>query len=196
MDWTFLYGWNGYYFLQGFWLDIKSLIANASPIALIICFVVSIALLLLIERKKLRISSIIFAVFASLYLTFLLAVTLFGRTTGSISSWDQLFLTYERALFGEESSRLDILYNIVLYVPVGLFMSRYKNTKINIVILALMPIVIELLQLVTTRGMFELSDIINNFIGGLIGLGIARSIAKLIKYIKGIRKGGRFERAQ
>lgn len=199
MDITFLYGWDGYYFLQGFWLDIKLLIANASPVPIIICFIVSLALLLFIERKRLRFGSIVYSIIAALYLTFLLTVTVFGRTGGNTSAWNQIFLTYERALAGDDASKLDILYNIVLYVPVGLLIFRNKSTNVDIIILASMPLAIELVQLITTRGMFELTDVINNFIGGMIGLGIARLTAKLYRLIKdriAKRKDGQVERAE
>ena len=108
-------------------------------------------------------------------------------------------MTYENAIAGDDGSRFDILYNIVLYIPVGLLISHYKKTTIDIIVLAVMPIAIEFTQLITTRGVFELTDIINNFIGGLIGLGIARLTAKLYRLIKdriGKRKGGQVERAE
>ena len=57
MDWSFLYGWSGYYFLQGFWLDIKLLIAHIDPIPVILAFLVLLSLLLFTERKRIRISS-------------------------------------------------------------------------------------------------------------------------------------------
>ena len=196
MDWSFLYGWDGYYFLQGFWLDIKLLIANANQLAVIICFAVMLALVLFFERKQIRFAAVLFAIAAVLYGTFLLTVTIIGRSPGNVSSWDQLLLTYERAFSGEGGTQLDIFYNIVLYVPVGLLISHYKNTKLGIIILASMPLAIEIAQLITTRGIFELTDVINNFIGGLIGLGISRLIRKLYKYIKDKRKGGRVERTQ
>ena len=196
MDWSFLYGWDGYYFIQGFWLDIKLLIAHVNPITVIVCFVILLAILLFTERKRISCGSILFAIISALYVTFLLTVTLFGRTGGNISSWQQILITYERALSGEYGSQLDIFYNIVLYIPVGLLISHYKNTRIDIIILAVIPIVVEFTQLITTRGVFELTDIINNFIGGLIGLGIAKGLGKIIKLIKDKRKGGKVERAE
>ena len=196
MDWSFLYGSDGYYFIQGFWLDIKLLIAHVNPITVIVCFIVLLAILLYIERKRIRIGSILFAIISASYVTFLLTVTIFGRTGGNISSWQQILITYERALSGEYGSQLDILYNIVLYIPVGLLISHYKNIKIDIAVLAVMPTVIELTQLITTRGVFELTDIINNFIGGMIGLGIAKGLGKIIKLINDKRKGGKVERAE
>lgn len=196
MDLSFLYGWDGYYFLQGFWLDIKLLIANVNPLTVIICFALLLALLLFIERKQIGFATVLFIIAAAIYGTFLLTVTILGRSPGNSSSWDQLLMTYKRAFSGEDGAQLDIFYNIVLYIPVGLLISHYKNTKLDIIILAAMSLVIEIAQLITSRGVFEITDVINNFIGGMIGFGIARLIAKLYNIIKNKRKGGRVERTQ
>ena len=196
MDWSFLYGWDSYYFFQGFWLDIKLMVTEANSIVIAACFVVFLAVFLFLERKQLRAKSILFCVTAAFYGTFLLTVTLLGRSTGIKSSWDQLFSIYTEAFRGVAGAGWDIFYNIVFYIPVGLLISHYKRTEIDLIVLAAIPIIIEFCQLITTRGLFEISDIINNFIGGFIGLGIARLILKLYHTIKENRKGGWGERAE
>lgn len=179
----FLYS-EWYYYLQGFWLDIKQLIDNVNPVTVIICFALLLAVLLFIERKQIRFATVLFTIAAAFYGTFLLTVTILGRSPGNISSWDQLLLIYERAFSGEGGAQLDIFYNIVLYIPVGLLISHYKNTRLDIILLLLMPLAIEISQLITTRGVFEISDIINNYVGGMIGLGFARLVGKMYKHIK------------
>ena len=196
MDWSFLYGWDSYYFFQGFWLDMKLMVTEANSIVIAACFVVFLAVFLFLERKQLRAKSILFCVTAAFYGTFLLTVTLLGRSTGIESSWDQLFSIYTKAFHGVAGAGWDIFYNIVFYLPVGLLISHYKRTEIDLIVLAAIPTIIEFCQLITTRGLFEISDIINNFIGGLIGLGIARLTSKLYHTIKENRKGGRVERAE
>ena len=184
MDWSFLYGWDGYYFLQGFWLDIKMMVTDANPIVIAACFVILLTAFLFFERKQLRAKSILFCVTAAFYGTLLLTVTLLGRTAGIESSWDQLFSIYTEAFRGVAGAGWDIFYNIVFYIPVGLLISHYLRTQIDVIVLAVIPTIIEFCQLITTRGLFEISDIINNFIGGLIGLGIARLISGLARFIK------------
>lgn len=196
MDWSFLYGWDSYYFFQGFWLDIKLMVTEANSIVIAACFVILLAAFLFFERKRLRVKSIVFCMTAAFYGTFLLTVTLLGRSSGIESSWDQLLSIYTKAVKGVAGAGWDIFYNIVFYVPAGLLISHYKRTEINVIVLAAIPTIIEFCQLITTRGLFEISDIINNFIGGLIGLGIARLILKLYHTIKENRKGGRVERAE
>lgn len=173
-----------YSFLQGFWQDIKSLSANSDPIVTALCFVVLITVFLLIERKRLCFTSILFAVAAAAYGTFLLTITILGRDEGNTSRWDQLFSTYVRAFNGQTGAMYDIFYNIVLFVPVGILAARYQRMKIVIPALLIIPLCIELVQLITTRGVFEITDIVNNYLGGLIGFVIARLIAKLFGYIK------------
>lgn len=196
MDFTFLYYWDGYYFLQGFWLDIKQLASEADSLLIAAAFIGLLALLLLLEIKRYRPKSWFYIIVAAIYYTFLLTVTLIGRAKGSVSSVDHLFETYTRAFGGDEAARLDILYNIVLYIPVGLLISHYRNNIINVLALLLIPIGIEFLQLYTGRGVFEISDIINNFVGGLIGLLLARLIAKAVDIIKKKRKDGKVERTE
>ena len=196
MDWSFLYGWDSYYFFQGFWLDIKMMVTNANPFVMAGCFLVLLSGFLFLERKRLKAKNVLFSVAAAFYGTFVLVVTLLGRSSGVESSWDQLFSIYSRAFTGDAGAGWDIFYNIVLYVPAGMLISHYKRTKIDIIILAAIPTIIELCQLITTRGLFEISDIINNFIGGLIGLFTVRLISMLYHRIKDKRKDKRVERAE
>lgn len=173
-----------YSFFYGFWLDIKSLASNANPIAIALCFVVLAVVFLLFERKRLHFVNILFALAAAAYGTFLLTITLLGRAEGNASYWDQLFSTYIRAFSGDLGSIYDVFYNIVLFIPVGFLTARCRKMRIAIPVLLIIPLCIELLQLITTRGVFEITDIINNFIGGLIGFFLARMIAKLFGLIK------------
>ena len=192
---TYIFDNGFYYFIQGFWLDIRLLIANADPAAVAVCFVLTLALLLAVERKRMGLKAALFSVFAAAYGTFLLAVTVLGRAPGSVSDWGKLLLTYERAFSGDAAAMLDIFYNIVLFIPVGMIISRYKNLKCDFIVLTAIPVTVELIQLITARGVFELTDVINNFAGGAAGLAAARAAARFINYIKS-RKGGRVERTK
>ncbi len=80
--------------------------------------------------------------------------------------------------------KLDICHNILLYVPMGMLLWRYKNVKWEVLFLLFFPAAIEFAQLATCRGIFEISDILNNFIGGLIGLFTVFIIKKLYKKIR------------
>ena len=184
-------------FFQGIYLDIVDLVKNANPYVVIVCFAVSAAAIYLFNNRILHKSdSIVYAIIAGLYFTFLLSVTLFGREPVHRSSWNMLFHTYTSAFDGNAGMRYDILFNVFLYIPIGILLSRYRKNLLIILCFFILTVVIEFVQLGTSLGVFEISDIINNFIGGLIGLGIARLVRWIIKSIKSKRKGGRVERAE
>ena len=184
-------------FLQGIYQDIHELIKGVNPWVAFVCFTIGFVLILLADKRFSKKLSIPFSVVAALYLTFLLSLTILGREADKHSSFDQLFYAYHQAfIVGDGGMIFDILFNIFLYIPVGLLISRYKNLLADILFILLLTTVIEFVQLITSRGVFELSDIINNFVGGLIGLLIARMIAKLIKIIKRKRRDGQIERTE
>lgn len=68
----------------------------------------------------------------------------------------------------------NILANILVFIPLGFFVSN-KNTKNvfkTLVICLSVILSIELIQLFFKIGFFDVDDIILNFIGSLIGIGI------------------------
>lgn len=175
-----LYSWHS--FVQGFRLDMESLITNVHPAVIAACFAVLTALFLLVDRKHLRGRYILYAVLAAAYGTFLLTITLLGRAGGNESSWDRLFAIYVRAFSGDLGAAFDILYNIVLFIPAGVLAFRWR-TKYALIGLAVIPLCIEIAQLITSRGVFEIADIINNFIGGAIGLFLARMVGRFYRSV-------------
>jgi glycopeptide antibiotics resistance protein len=185
-----------YLFFNGIYIDIVGLVKNADPILVIACFIICVAAVYLSDRFLFKKGSVLFALVFGAYLTFVLSVTILGRKPELLTNWNGLFHTYTEAFSGNAGLQLDILFNIFLYVPVGMLLSRYRNDYINIGIILTMTVVIELAQLITSLGVFEISDVINNFIGGLIGLGVARMTLMLYHTIKENRKGGRVERAE
>ena len=60
--------------------------------------------------------------------------------------------------------------NIFLFIPLGTILSRLRPKWNTALILVLVSVGIELLQLITARGLLETDDVISNSIGGLIGL--------------------------
>ena len=68
-----------------------------------------------------------------------------------------------------------IIGNIAILIPIGILLSDYKHfLAVDFII----SITIELLQLVTLRGLFEFDDILNNTIGALIGHIVVKKIDK------------------
>ena len=159
-------------------IEIQSCIYNTNIIAAVICFSLFLSVIMLFDYFIYHRVFIIFSVWASIYLTFLMALTILGRPTGQVSGFDTLFISYERLVNGGRWGFFPTLLNILMFIPFGFIVSRYyKKTKLSILALLILPILIESIQLITSRGVFEISDILNNLIGGLIGLGVLRLIA-------------------
>ena len=183
-------------FFQGIYLDIYELIKGINVFDVILCFTISVVAIFFADRYFTKRASITFVIISAFYFTFLISITILGREPILKSSWDGLFNTYIEALNENKGMQFDILFNVFLYIPIGLLISRYKNNLVDVMIILSLSTVIEFVQLITSRGVFEISDIINNFIGGLIGLGFARLIGMIIKQINDKRKGGQVERAE
>ena len=71
-----------------------------------------------------------------------------------------------------------ILTNVIMFVPIGLIAGRIWRWK-GLWVAAGLSIVIELLQLLTARGLCEFDDFIHNMIGAAIGVGIVMLCVKL-----------------
>ena len=145
----------------------------------LVSFVVFLMLTIVIDYVLFDRIYIIHELFSSSYLTVLISLTILGRYPNNSSSIRTLFITYVQAFQENDGAIYTIVFNIVLFIPLGIIITRYYNkSKITIIILFLAPLAIELCQLFTSRGVFEMSDIINNSIGGLLGFGITILILK------------------
>lgn len=71
--------------------------------------------------------------------------------------------------------------NIILFLPMGMylpfFIKKIKSTSIFILILSVMLLLVELVQLLTRRGSFDIDDFILNLLGALIGFALWRTKA-------------------
>ncbi len=80
----------------------------------------------------------------------------------------------------------DFLLNIIIFIPIG-FMIKILNkpyNKISYVLIGFfLSLVIELLELITHRGCFELDDLISNTMGVCIGAFLWNTIVSMIRNI-------------
>jgi len=89
-------------------------------------------------------------------------------------------MTYELIPFwsyGVKSLRMEILLNIILFIPVGLLSPRWKTVGLA----AGYSMLIELAQLVSFRGLFEFDDVIHNALGTTLGVLIMLGLRRLRK---------------
>lgn len=64
-----------------------------------------------------------------------------------------------------------ILTNVAMFIPIGALAGRLWKWK-GLLVAAGFSIAIELLQLVTTRGLMEFDDVLHNMVGAVIGVAI------------------------
>ncbi|WP_214484958.1 VanZ family protein [Bacillus sp. SM2101] len=88
--------------------------------------------------------------------------------------------TYIKAIF-DGSMNMDIpikniFGNLILFLPMGVYLPFFKQnfTKVSVfsISMILLLFVIEIVQLVTKRGRFDIDDFILNILGAFIGFGI------------------------
>ena len=127
------------------------------------------------------------AILLSLYIVVLLYFTVVGRYSHEEYEYKINFFTSYRWFFqynGEQVLR-QLLINLVMLMPVGFLLPIIINTKhkylITMALSLLLTVFIETMQLITKCGSFEIDDIINNFIGAVIGTMLYALCSKLLK---------------
>jgi glycopeptide antibiotics resistance protein len=76
--------------------------------------------------------------------------------------------------------RGQIIANVIMFVPVGVLSGLLWKWK-GVFVAAGLSLGIEILQLVTSRGLCELDDVFHNVIGAVIGVGVVMIGRKLFK---------------
>lgn len=95
----------------------------------------------------------------------------------------KVLISYKQALYSGESTNL--ILNICMFVPLGfilpLLSKKCEKWYITYSIGLCSTLFLEILQLITMRGIFEVDDIINNFLGCTIGYGAIMILISLFK---------------
>ena len=69
---------------------------------------------------------------------------------------------------------------IMLIIPIGIILKyEIQRTKVALFIVFFLSFCIELLQLILSIGVFEISDLIGNTFGGVIGIAICQTLKHL-----------------
>ena len=76
--------------------------------------------------------------------------------------------------------RGQIIANVIMFIPAGVLASCLWNGK-GILTATGLSVGIEILQLVTNRGLCEFDDVFHNVIGAVIGVGVVMIGRKLFK---------------
>ncbi len=136
-------------------------------------------------RKK---ASLIWTLLAA-YVLFVLFITLINRMPAATIRFELIPLSswFEVVKYQDEELLIQVLLNIVLFIPIGsllelICIARDKGEKhsyLQVLVPFLFSAAIEVLQLVTRRGMFEWDDMLHNTLGAIIGMCIVVSWNKL-----------------
>ena len=113
---------------------------------------------------------VLFTLF-SIYFSYLISLTLSGREAGSRSG--HVNLTLFSTLGADGGIGLIAMENVLLFIPFGIFVPvlwKFYRHWWNLVLMAFITsMLIELSQLISGRGFFELDDILLNTAGAWIG---------------------------
>ena len=133
------------------------------------------------------------AVIATLlfYIIIVFWVTVFIRPVSVYSAKLEVFWSYRRWFSGDWRLGKQILYNIIMFMPLGFLLSVELNNfkyAFGLVLISsvLLSGIIEIFQILLMRGLFELDDIINNTCGAICGWGVYQILRKLSpeKYLR------------
>lgn len=134
------------------------------------------------RKKNICLVSCLFAV----YLVLLVWIILF-KLQFSISDLDRirkinLIPFYYDNGIGIEFHLKELLENIVLFIPFGIYLSMYmQNLKQKILIIFVTSFTLEVMQYILAVGGTDITDLITNTCGGIIGIFLYSLATKIFK---------------
>ena len=161
-----------------------------NPKQLIICFTIILGIMILrgiLKHKKFQIRDFIYYIFLSLWLTLVMEITLLGRMNNAINTYRTIFSYFIELVSGNYKIVYDMLFNSILFIPFGILVNMKFSVEKTIIISIIFSLSIEVSQFVTHRGLFEISDLIFNVVGGIVGavlVELGRKIYNMWKAIK------------
>ena len=152
-----------------------------------------------IQKKLTKESDYKWKILFYTYFYFILKKSLLDRSMGIKNSLEFAFKSDWLFLAKDTWSRVQSIANILFFIPLSIFfiLAFFKSKDLNLKLLKmiikfsfLLSFLIELSQLILTLGTFQLSDIVYNILGGIIGWILVKGL-KNLKKIKTniIRKG-------
>ena len=118
------------------------------------------------------------------YMYLVLIITLLWRKPTYTHNIKPPFWEITELIKGNESLLFDIIANTIMLFPLGilapLWLRKADNVKKVALTGFLVSLVIEITQLITTRGYFEIDDLFHNTLGAVIGALIGCPLARWI----------------
>lgn len=117
-----------------------------------------------------------------IYLSFVLQKTLLNRTFGAENNLKLALAIPNILKMSKDRSDIEAIENLIFFIPYIFFLlqsfslRKLKSIKYILILNFITSLTIEILQYVTTLGTFQLSDLLYNTLGGVIGYIIYRII--------------------
>lgn len=143
---------------------------------------ITLPLILILISPRITFRKIVEYNIITIYVFSLLSLTLGGRSSQcEVGFILRPFWNYRFALSGDVREILDILLNILLFVPMGMILEvkNVQSCRIIVFVCFFVSFCIETLQILMRIGYFETDDLIHNTLGGFLGYVI-------VKFAKGI----------
>lgn len=154
------------------------------PMQTVICLAVCITAFIIfvkLKDKTIQIKTIVWCILCSLWFTVALEITAMGRLNNAVNTWNTVFSSFYQLVCGNYGIIYDIVFNAVLFLPFGFLINIKFPVRSSIVIVGLVSLLIELTQLITHRGLFEICDLVSNIIGGIAGIMVLVSQKRLYR---------------
>lgn len=125
----------------------------------------------------------------ALYLSFVTTITIVSRQPTLFAQYNLLpFWSYKAIFNGIDILLAQVLWNVVLFIPIGILLMLILSCKhkciISVAIGFLLSSLIEVLQLISHRGLFEFDDIVHNTLGTILGVSLYLLFCKIYKHLE------------
>ena len=176
-------------------LFLKTLNSVWPMIAIFLCIVIVVRLsYIIMNHKKITIYKEVFGLIFIIYILLLFEMLTATDTNTYHGMNLKLFTEITRYPFGSRLFNINVLGNMLIFMPFGLFISEYLNAKkfySIFIISALTSFVVELVQLKIGRS-FDIDDILLNVLGSIIGYLLYIGLKSIRKKLPGFLKSDVF----
>ena len=140
--------------------------------------VLTLAVVLLIaflccKKQKMNVRQAVCLVLLTFFLLLVVTSTVFGRNPGKRRYNLTLFWSYTEIALGSKKILWEVLLNVVFLIPAGVLLPLVYNRPLRwyhgLLFGILISGTVEVLQLITCRGLFEFDDIFHNTLGCMAG---------------------------
>lgn len=138
-------------------------------------------------KRRISKKQLIIGCLFTIYMIMVLGVTFLSRGSHFKGSVNLNFLSSYKEAWYSFSFRdwQYIILNIFMFVPFGFLLpllnKRFQKLRYTFIATLLFTLLIESFQYISGKGIYELDDIFNNTLGGIIGYGIIMVIISLVQ---------------